>query len=79
MKISAEVTNRKVEAIENVTVKAGTFKAYKFTSDVNSSTMGINVKAKNIDWYVKGIGAVKTESYDKNGKLQSRTELVELK
>jgi len=79
MKISAEVTNRKVEAIENVTVKAGTFKAYKFTSDVNSSTMGINVKAKNIDWYVKGIGAVKTESYDKKGKLQSHTELVELK
>lgn len=79
MKISAEVTNRKVEAIEDVTVKAGTFKGYKFTSDVNSSAMGIKVKAKNIDWYAKGVGIVKTESYDKNGNLQSHTELVELK
>jgi len=79
MKVSADVTNRKVEAIEDVTVKAGAFKAYKFTSDVNSSAMGIKVKANNMDWYVKGIGTVKTETYDKNGKLQSHTELVELK
>jgi len=78
MKMSADVTNRKVEAIEEVTVKAGTFKGYKFSSEVNSSAMGIKVKAKNIDWYAKGIGTVKTESFDKNGNLQSRTELVEL-
>lgn len=79
LKVSADVTNRKVEAIEDVTVKAGTFKGYKFSSDINSSAMGIKVKASNIDWYAKGIGTVKTESYDKNGNLQSRTELVELK
>jgi hypothetical protein len=79
MKVSADVTNRKVEAIEDVTVKAGTFKAYKFSCDVNSSAMGIKVKAKNNDWYAKGIGTVKTESFDKEGKLQSHTELVELK
>lgn len=78
MKMSADVTNRKVEAIEDVTVKAGTFKGYKFSCEVNSSAMGIKVKAKNIDWYAKGIGTVKTESYDKNGNLQSHTELVEL-
>jgi len=79
MKVSADVTNRKVEAIEDVTVKGGTFKGYKFSCDVNSSAMGIKVKAKNIDWYAKGVGTVKTESYDKDGKLQSHTELVELK
>jgi hypothetical protein len=79
MKVSAEVTNRKVEAIEDITVKAGAFKAYKFTSDVNSSALGIKVKAKNIEWYAKGIGTVRTETYDKNGNLQSHTELVELK
>lgn len=79
LKVSADVTNRKVEAIEDVTVKAGTFKGYKFSSDVNSSAMGIKVKANNIDWYAKGVGTVKTETYDKNGNLQSHTELVELK
>ncbi len=79
MKMSANVTNRKVEAIEDITVVAGTFKGYKFSCDVNSSVMGLKVNSKNTDWYAKGVGIVKTESYDKNGKLLSRTELIELK
>lgn len=79
MKMSANVTNRKVEAIEDITVKAGTFKGYKFTSEVNSVVMGMKVNSKNTDWYAKGVGIVRTESYDKNGKLQSYMELIELK
>ena len=79
MKISADLTNRKVEAIEDITVKGGTFKCYKFSSDINSVAMGIKVKAKSIEWYAKGIGTVKNESYDKNGNLQSHTELIEVK
>lgn len=79
MKMSAQVTNRKVEAIEDITVKAGTFKGYKFTSEVNSTVMGMKVNSKNTDWYAKGVGTVRTESYDKNGKLQSYQELIELK
>src|ERR1035437_8621846 len=76
MKMSALMTNRKVEAIENVTVKAGTFEAYKFTSDVNSSAMGFKATSSNITWHVKGVGMVKTESHDKKGNLQSHMELV---
>lgn len=79
MKVSADVTNRKVEAIEDITVKGGTFKCYKFSSDINSVAMGIKVKAKSVEWYAKGVGTVKSESYDKNGGLQSHTELVEIK
>lgn len=79
MKISADVTNRKVEAIEDVVVKGGSFKSYKFSSDINSVAMGIKVKAKSVEWYAKGIGTVKSESYDKNGNLQSHTELIEIK
>jgi hypothetical protein len=79
MKMSAQVTNRKVEAIEDITVKAGTFKGYKFTSEVNSTIMGLKVNSKNTDWYAKGVGTVRTESYDKNGKLQSYTELIAVK
>ena len=78
MKMSALITNRKVEAVENVTVKGGTFEAYKFTSDVKSSTMGFQVNTGSIAWYVKGVGMVKTENYDKKGSLQSHMELVEL-
>lgn len=79
MKMSALVTNRKMEAIEDITVKAGTFKGYKFTSDVSASAMGLKMKSNSKEWYAKGVGIVKTESYDKNGKLQSYMELIELK
>jgi hypothetical protein len=37
------------------------------------------MKVKSAEWYAKGIGVVKSESYDKNGNLQSRTELIEVK
>jgi predicted small secreted protein len=79
MKISADLTNRKVEAMEEITVKGGTFKCYKLSGDINSSAMGIKVKGKSTEWYAKGVGIVKSESYDKNGALQSHTELVEMK
>ena len=78
MKMSADVVNRKVESIEDITVKGGTFKCWKFTSDVNSSAMGFKMNTKNVEWYAKGIGMVKTESYDKKGNLQSHTDLIEV-
>lgn len=78
MKMSAQVTNRKIEAIEEITVKAGTFKAYKLTSEVNATAMGIKVKTNSIEWYTKGVGVVKMENYDK-GQLQSNSELVEIR
>lgn len=78
MKMMAELTNRKVESVEDVTVSAGTFNAYRFSCDVSSSAMGIKSKSKNVDWYAKGIGTIKTENFDKNGKLQSRTELIQV-
>lgn len=78
MKMAADVINRKIEVIEDVTVKAGTYSCYRFTSDVNGTAMGMNVETKSIEWYAKGIGTVKTESYDKKGKLLSTTELTEV-
>lgn len=79
MKMSADVTNRKVEAIEDISVTGGTFKCYKFSADANTVAMGIKVQAKTIEWFAKGIGTVKTESYDKKGNLTGRTELVEIR
>jgi hypothetical protein len=79
VKMIAELTNRKVEAYEDVTVKSGTYKSYKFLCDFMSSAMGIKTSGKSISWYAKGIGTIKTESYSKDGVLLSRTELVEVK
>jgi hypothetical protein len=78
MKMSADITNRKVEAIEEISVTGGSFKCYKFSGDINTVAMGIKVQAKSAEWFAKGIGTVKTESYDKKGSLTGRTELVEV-
>ena len=79
MKMAADVTNRKVEAIDDITVAAGTFKCLKFSSDVSATVLGMNVKSKSVDWYARGIGLIKTESYDKNAKIQSTMELIDIK
>jgi hypothetical protein len=77
LKMTVNLTNRKVEALEDVTVKAGNFNAFKLTSDVSGTLVGIKVNTKSIDWYAYGVGLVKTESYDKKGELKSVLELVE--
>lgn len=78
MKMSSEITNRIVDTIEDITVKGGTFNCYKLSCDFNAVAMGMKTNGKNIDWYAKGIGTVKSETYDKSGKLQSRIELMEV-
>jgi len=68
-------TEGKCLAIEDVKVEAGTFRCYKVSQKTNSTVMGIKSEGKTVTWYAKGVGAVKTETYDKNGKLLSTQEL----
>jgi hypothetical protein len=77
LKMSVNVTNRKVEALDNITVKAGNFSAFKITGDVTGTILGIKVNNQGVDWYAYGIGLVKTETY-KKGELQTVMELVKL-
>jgi len=80
MKIT--ITNRKVVSIESVTTTAGTFNCYKITQDFNmeTTTMGVSfpVNIKNSEYYAAGIGSVKTESYDKDGKLMGYSLLTKI-
>lgn len=78
MKMSADITNRKIEAVEDVTVKGGTFSCYRFTGDIKAAALGMTTTGRSVEWYTKGVGTVKMESYDKNGKLLSTTELTEI-
>ncbi|MEO1049647.1 MAG: hypothetical protein AAFX87_03455 [Bacteroidota bacterium] len=66
--ISVDITNRKVAAKESVTTPAGTFECYKITYDVKLKTV-IGIQAKGAEWIARKVGIVKTESYNKNGKL----------
>jgi hypothetical protein len=77
MTMTVVVTNRKVEAVENITVPAGTYECYKITYDVESKMM-FKVQTKAVEWYCTNVGLVKSESYDKNGKLTGSSELKSL-
>ena len=79
MSMSISITNRKVEAVENLTTPAGTFECYKISYDIATKMMGISVKMKGIEWFAKNVGMVKSESYNKDAKLQGSTLLTALK
>ena len=76
MNMTLKVSNRKVLGIESVTVPAGTFGCHKITYDVETK-MGIKITSTAAQWLNKGAGSVKTETYDKKGKLIGSTILSE--
>jgi hypothetical protein len=78
MTMVVKIYDRKVEAIEDMTTPAGTFSCYKMTQTVETKTM-FKVVAKSTDWVAKKIGTVRSESYDKDGKLMSYMVMTGLK
>lgn len=74
MTMTVFVNNRKVETKENVTIPAGSFECYKISSDIESKMM-VKVRVHSVQWITEDYGVVKTESYDKKGKLQGYSVL----
>ena len=78
MSIDSKISNRKVEAIENVRTSAGKFETIKITYDITVKMGFINTKASAVEWYSEKYGLIKTENYNKKGKLESYTELTKI-
>lgn len=78
MNMEVKITNRKVEAQENITVPAGTFNCIVISEDVEVKTM-FSLKMKSKTWFSPEAGTVRTNSYKENGKLTAYSELTELK
>ncbi|MFZ4547258.1 MAG: hypothetical protein ACOYN4_07480 [Bacteroidales bacterium] len=78
MNMVVNVTNRKVVGNELVTVPAGTFECYKLTYDVETKVM-FKINTAVVEYINMGVGTVKTETFDKKGKLAATTVLSELK
>jgi hypothetical protein len=81
-----EQTNRRVEGKESVTSPAGTWDCWKISYDGRfkatiggPSGIGIPVNFKSTEWFAPGFGIVKTETYNKNGKLVGSTLITALK
>lgn len=75
MTIRQKVTNRKVEGTETITTPAGTFECVKLTQTTEMKMM-VTKKFKTVSWYAVGIGMVKSETYDKKGRLQGSTVMT---
>jgi hypothetical protein len=78
MTMQIHVTNRKVEGMEKITTPAGTFNCIKLSQTVETKTI-MKISMRSIEWYATDTGPVRTESFNKNGKLVSYTELTSLK
>lgn len=78
MSLTINITNRQVAAVEDIVVPAGTYKAVKITYDVESK-MVFTIRSKVAEWYVKDLGIVRNETYDKNGKLLGYMVLDKIK
>lgn len=78
MTINITIKDRKVLAKESVTVPAGTFNCYKLTQTTDVKMMGTR-SSKTVTWYAEGVGAVKVESYNTKGQLESSQQLLSYK
>lgn len=69
------IRDRKIEGIETITTPAGTFESFKITSEMysESRTMGISHRTtmRSVDYWSKGVGTVRSESYNSRGRLES--------
>ncbi len=78
MSMKVTISDRKVMAKENIKTEAGSFQCLKIQQKVTTDMMA-KLTMKSIEWYSKGNGMIKNETYNTKGKLTGRTELVSLK
>jgi hypothetical protein len=81
--VNFQIKNRKVTGKEKVTSHAGSWDAYKITYDaamkVKMAGIGIPMVMKTTEWFVPNFGVVKSETYNKKGKLKGSSLLTGFK
>jgi hypothetical protein len=77
MGMTTDITQRKVEAKEEITTEAGTFDCYKITYTITVKTL-FSVRMEAAEWIADGVGTVKSETYS-NGKSMGYTLLTGIK
>jgi hypothetical protein len=66
--MNIDITDRKVESRETLTTPAGDYDCLVITQNI-STKMIVRVKASSKEWYAENIGLVRSESYNRKGKL----------
>lgn len=76
--ISVGMSNRVVESEETIETPAGKFDCLKISYDLLTKVGFVKVKSSAVEYYNKVHGVVKSESYDKKGKLEGYSVLEEI-
>lgn len=71
--------DRVFEKLEEIETPLGTFNCYKFVEWAETKSAGITFNRKSVSWFNPEIGIIKSEVYNKKGKLTNTTFLRELK
>lgn len=79
MTISTTIDEHYVVDREEYECPAGTFKCYIVLQRTTGKVMGIKAAGATQTWYARGIGAVKTETYDAKDNLVSYQILTSIK
>jgi len=75
MNFKIETKDRKVESKETITTPAGTFDCFKISMTTLSKTVG-TIEAKSVEYIAPGKGIIRTESYNRGGKMTGYAELT---
>lgn len=76
VKVDTKIKDRLVEAKETITTPAGDFDAFKIVQTSVVEMGIIKTETSSIDWYAPGFGIVKSEYYNKRGKLSGSSEIT---
>ncbi|GAB4400184.1 MAG: hypothetical protein OHK0053_21490 [Microscillaceae bacterium] len=74
--MTVNVTERKVEGMEKITTPAGTFDCVKITYNVKTKISIMNVESRAVEWFSKEVGMVRSETYNKKGKMMGYSVLT---
>lgn len=74
-----DITNRKILASESITTSAGTFSCNKVSYSFESKFGILKIRGTAKEWYNDNKVLVKSESYNKKGKLIGSTVLTAMK
>ena len=75
--MNISITDRKIEKKESYTSPAGTFDCIVLSQKVKTK-MVVNIEGSSKEWYSENVGVVRTESYNKSGKMTGYSLLTAL-
>jgi hypothetical protein len=78
MSMEVKIEDRKVTGNELLTTPAGTFKCYIITQTTTVKMGFINRSTTSTTYFAENVGVVKTENFDKKGKLESYQVLTKI-